>query len=160
AVTRARGFFSCLRALGSLGRLLRGSGLLTRLSLGGRFLARLRASLGLRRRLGLRLRQPLDALPDPAHAGLRTLELHYCFYSRHPVSDLDQALGGPLAREAKQFLLRCENLARDVGCGRFLGSSEGRDVVIDVNRERRHFRNLLLPRVPAASRFITLVAPT
>jgi hypothetical protein len=124
---------------------------LGRLGLGGRALGRLCATLGLPSRfrlLGLILlrllgfAQALDALPDPGDRRLAVLEALHRRYARQAVPDGYQALGGPTGDQFRQFLLAGEGIERSGGCGgSLLCGAKRRDVVVVVNRKRRHNRS-------------------
>jgi hypothetical protein len=86
----------------------------------------------------LHVREP-DALPNIACGSLDLLEALDRLHSGQAVPNRDQAFGGPIGREAIQFLRGCEELKLSVGSGDFLVGREGGDVVVSIDGERRDF---------------------
>jgi len=107
---RASFRFGWFRSLSAFGRLLGRGGLLSRLTLGGRALAALCATLGLPfrfRRRAYRLLgfgHALNPAPDFAGSGLGVLESLGWRHARQAVPDGKQALRGPTSNQLRQFL--------------------------------------------------------
>jgi hypothetical protein len=84
-------------------------------------------------------------LPDTASGGLGALETLRRLNARQAVPDGYEPLGGPAGDESRQLLLAGEGIGGSGGCrggSRFCGPIRC-DVVVAVNRKRRHNRSPL-----------------